>query len=194
MSLKKKGGREGTSPSPGAWSAGMSVGMNKLTPINNSFWIANGRCTYMQEGCKHKHEIPPDEGTRLKIGMRGIPRWLLDNPAEFQRYWPTAPQAPVLAFNQALHSDTPALKHETPEHTHSPSEGGPPKRRHPSSSPYSYEYYQGRERMRAGASGYFGAMGDMDYGDVAPQYAPGRPRVRLAGAISGSSLMIDQQN
>ena len=43
-------------------------------------WIWRGECAYMQVGCQYKHEIPLDEETRGKIGMRGIPQWFKESP------------------------------------------------------------------------------------------------------------------
>ena len=37
-------------------------------------WIRTGNCDYMQEGCRYLHVIP-DAETRLKIGIRDMPRW-----------------------------------------------------------------------------------------------------------------------
>lgn len=34
----------------------------------------------MQEGCKYKHEIPPDDETRLAIGVRTYPTWPREDP------------------------------------------------------------------------------------------------------------------
>lgn len=117
----------------------------------------------MQEGCRHKHEIPQDEETRTKIGMRGIPRWLLDDPVEFGKHWPSAQKAAVHG-SQAQHGgNMPHFKRESPDFTFNAS----PKRRRPSSSPYSYEHYQGHE-----------GSGGLEDGEVAPGYAPGHSRER----------------
>lgn len=37
-------------------------------------WIRTGNCDYMQEGCRYLHVIP-DAETRLRIGIRDMPRW-----------------------------------------------------------------------------------------------------------------------
>ena len=42
-------------------------------------WITTGNCKYQQVGCKYKHEIPFDEETRLRIGVREIPRWFQES-------------------------------------------------------------------------------------------------------------------
>lgn len=34
----------------------------------------------MQEGCRYKHEIPPDDETRLAIGVRTYPTWPREDP------------------------------------------------------------------------------------------------------------------
>ena len=39
----------------------------------------------MQEGCKFKHEIPPDDDTRLAIGVRTYPTWPREDPVESPR-------------------------------------------------------------------------------------------------------------
>lgn len=39
-----------------------------------TYWIRTGNCDYVQEGCKYLHVIP-DEETRLRIGIRDMPRW-----------------------------------------------------------------------------------------------------------------------
>ena len=45
-----------------------------------SYWIRKGECDYTQSGCKYKHEVPVDEETRQRIGIREIPRWFMDSP------------------------------------------------------------------------------------------------------------------
>lgn len=37
------------------------------------YWIRRGECDYMQSGCRYKHEMPLDEETRQRIGLREIP-------------------------------------------------------------------------------------------------------------------------
>lgn len=44
------------------------------------FWIRKGECDYMQGGCKYKHEMPVDEETRQRIGLREIPQWFKESP------------------------------------------------------------------------------------------------------------------
>ena len=39
----------------------------------------------MQEGCKYKHEIPPDDDTRLAIGVRTYPTWPREDPVSAPR-------------------------------------------------------------------------------------------------------------
>ena len=39
----------------------------------------------MQEGCKYKHEIPPDDETRLAIGVRTYPSWPREDPESAPR-------------------------------------------------------------------------------------------------------------
>ena len=57
-------------------------------------WIRTGNCDYVQEGCKYLHVIP-DEETRLRIGIRDMPRWAKED------LLPPHPQAapPVAARN-----------------------------------------------------------------------------------------------
>ena len=43
-------------------------------------WIRTGNCDYVQEGCKYLHVIP-DEGTRMQIGIRDMPRWAKEDLA-----------------------------------------------------------------------------------------------------------------
>ena len=50
------------------------------------YWIRTGQCDFMQTGCVFKHEIPEDEETRQRIGLREIPAWIRYNPAEYNRY------------------------------------------------------------------------------------------------------------
>ena len=45
-----------------------------------TYWIRTGNCNYMQEGCKYRHEIPPDDEMRLAIGVRTYPTWPREDP------------------------------------------------------------------------------------------------------------------
>ena len=45
----------------------------------------------MQEGCKYKHEIPPDDETRLAIGVRTYPTWPREDPVCNPRPPPVKP-------------------------------------------------------------------------------------------------------
>ena len=51
-------------------------------------WIRTGNCDYMQEGCRYLHVIP-DAETRLRIGIRDMPRWAKEDlpspPRELNR-------------------------------------------------------------------------------------------------------------
>ena len=47
------------------------------------YWIRTGQCDFMQTGCGFKHEIPEDEETRQRIGLREIPAWIRQSPADF---------------------------------------------------------------------------------------------------------------
>ena len=60
-----------------------------------TYWIRTGNCNYMQEGCKYKHEIPPDDETRLAIGVRTYPTWPREDPV-------TAPRPPPIKVFQVL--------------------------------------------------------------------------------------------
>ena len=40
-----------------------------------SYWLRTGNCNFEQQGCKFRHEIPSDEGTRNMIGFRDCPDW-----------------------------------------------------------------------------------------------------------------------
>lgn len=62
-----------------------------------TYWIRTGNCNYMQEGCKYKHEIPPDDETRLAIGVRTYPTWPREDPTP-----PPKPAKPWQAQKPAL--------------------------------------------------------------------------------------------
>lgn len=49
------------------------------------YWLRKGECDYMQSGCKYKHEMPVDEETRQRIGIREIPRWFKESPG-YEQY------------------------------------------------------------------------------------------------------------
>ncbi|RMD41002.1 hypothetical protein DV735_g4106, partial [Chaetothyriales sp. CBS 134920] len=40
-----------------------------------SYWLRNGECDYSQQGCLYKHEMPFDQATLERVGLRDIPRW-----------------------------------------------------------------------------------------------------------------------
>ncbi len=125
----------------------LSLDVNTDFKIINSYWIENGKCNYMQVGCNFKHEIPADEEIRTKIGMRGVPGWLRNSPAEYRKYWPQAQQA----------LPAPEFKREPEEHTDFSSEA-PPKRSQPSSSPF---FHRQQSEPNKAAS-----VGSMSYRDV----------------------------
>lgn len=53
-----------------------------------TYWIRTGNCDYVQEGCKYLHVIP-DEETRLRIGIRDMPRWAKEDlPVPDQNIFP----------------------------------------------------------------------------------------------------------
>ena len=53
-----------------------------------TYWIRTGNCDYIQEGCKFLHVIP-DAETRLRIGIRDMPRWAREEiPAPEEQYYP----------------------------------------------------------------------------------------------------------
>lgn len=53
-----------------------------------TYWIRTGNCDYIQEGCKFLHVIP-DAETRLRIGIRDMPRWAREEiPAPEDEYFP----------------------------------------------------------------------------------------------------------
>ena len=53
-----------------------------------TYWIRTGNCDYIQEGCKFLHVIP-DAETRLRIGIRDMPRWAREEiPAPEEEYYP----------------------------------------------------------------------------------------------------------
>lgn len=44
------------------------------------YWLRKGECDYMQQTCDFKHEMPVDEETRQRIGLREIPSWFRESP------------------------------------------------------------------------------------------------------------------
>ena len=53
-----------------------------------TYWIRTGNCDYIQEGCKFLHVIP-DAETRLRIGIRDMPRWAREEiPAPEEQFYP----------------------------------------------------------------------------------------------------------
>jgi hypothetical protein len=40
-----------------------------------SYWLRHGECDYAQQGCLYKHEMPLDQPTLQRLGLRDIPRW-----------------------------------------------------------------------------------------------------------------------
>ena len=87
-----------------------------------TYWIRTGNCDYVQEGCKYLHVIPNEE-TRLRIGIRDMPRWakedipapqydsqLKQHPATSQDWRRHAPQAgqinevPEISRSQTRHA------------------------------------------------------------------------------------------
>ena len=40
-----------------------------------SYWLRHGECDYAQQGCLYRHEMPLDQSTLEKLGLRDIPRW-----------------------------------------------------------------------------------------------------------------------
>jgi len=63
----------------------------------------------MQEGCKYKHEIPPDDETRLAIGVRTYPTWPREDPV-------TAPRPPPLKAWQVPPVSKPDIKQSWRRH------------------------------------------------------------------------------
>ena len=45
-----------------------------------SHWLHRGECAYTQSGCRYKHEMPTDQETLEKCGIREIPRWFMESP------------------------------------------------------------------------------------------------------------------
>lgn len=78
------------------------------------YWLRKGECDYMQEGCRYKHEMPVDEETRLKIGIREIPWWFTVSP-EYENF-----------LQQVLESATGRLTdvRSDEEHTFTPQPSG----------------------------------------------------------------------
>ncbi|KAL6721373.1 hypothetical protein ACLMJK_000476 [Lecanora helva] len=68
-----------------------------------TYWIRTGNCNYMQEGCKYKHEIPPDDDTRLAIGVRTYPTWPREDPV-------TAPRPPPVGVSPVPQVPMPPLQ------------------------------------------------------------------------------------
>ena len=81
-----------------------------------TYWIRTGNCDYVQEGCKYLHVIP-DEETRLRIGIRDMPRWAKEDiPAPTHDFQPK--QSP--ATSQDWRRGAPRTGHvnELPETSH----------------------------------------------------------------------------
>jgi len=48
-----------------------------------TYWIRTGECAYTQQGCKYKHEMPPDKSTLLKVfGTDVWPKWWIEREHE----------------------------------------------------------------------------------------------------------------
>ncbi len=48
----------------------------QLKKIYCTYWLRNGTCHFLQDGCKFKHEMP-DNATLHEIGFRETPRWYI---------------------------------------------------------------------------------------------------------------------
>ncbi|ORX94209.1 hypothetical protein BCR34DRAFT_608338 [Clohesyomyces aquaticus] len=46
-----------------------------------SYWIKTGECAYQQQGCKYKHEMPPLDVLREKVGLWRVPQWWKEKTA-----------------------------------------------------------------------------------------------------------------
>ena len=56
--------------------AAMSIPNSKRTKVYCDKWIHEGVCAFTQQGCKFKHEMPPDEQTQRSLGLfQGLPSW-----------------------------------------------------------------------------------------------------------------------
>jgi len=48
-----------------------------------TYWIRTGECAYTQQGCKYKHEMPPNKSTLLKVfGTDVWPKWWIEREHE----------------------------------------------------------------------------------------------------------------
>lgn len=56
------------------------------------YWLRKGECDYMQDGCRYKHEMPIDEETRQKIGIREIPWWFTVSP-QYEQFLQQVPES-----------------------------------------------------------------------------------------------------
>ncbi|KAF1812275.1 hypothetical protein P152DRAFT_514431 [Eremomyces bilateralis CBS 781.70] len=45
-----------------------------------TYWIQTGGCSFLQQGCLYKHEMP-DKDTLAKIGIPKVPKWYVDKTA-----------------------------------------------------------------------------------------------------------------
>lgn len=49
-----------------------------------SRWLSHGECSFEQQGCKYKHEMPFDDETLESVGHRVVPQWFFDMPRQYQ--------------------------------------------------------------------------------------------------------------
>ena len=101
----------------------------------------------MQEGCKYKHEIPPDDETRLAIGVRTYPTWPREDPVsnprpppvkDWQGQKPANPQGWRYKDGKGGQAELPGLQDKSPHNNASQASSvasGPSKTQAAGSSP-----------------------------------------------------------
>ena len=78
-----------------------------------TYWIRTGNCDYVQEGCKYLHVIP-DEETRLRIGIRDMPRWAKEDIPAPQHDFPQK-QRPTTGHDWRRQASRSGQVNELPE-------------------------------------------------------------------------------
>ncbi|KAI9672924.1 MAG: hypothetical protein M1829_004474 [Trizodia sp. TS-e1964] len=52
-----------------------------------TFWLQKGECSYTQQGCKYKHEMPDTLEGLLAVGLRQVPKWYRDQHWINEQSW-----------------------------------------------------------------------------------------------------------
>ena len=59
----------------------MEPNMNKKEYC--TFWLRNGDCDFMQQGCLYKHELPRTPDEWVSIGFQHVPKWIKQSSPEW---------------------------------------------------------------------------------------------------------------